>query len=265
MDRIAAMDRNPMTPTETPRPSNSDSHPVNPTGYAVVTGGGSGVGRAVALALVQHGWFVAILGRRPDGLTETLHQAGPRAHHLLAITCDISDPGAVDRVGAQILARWPGVDLLVNAAGTNVPQRALAELSLQDYRTIMGANLDGAFHCVRAFLPVMRRQGRGTIINIVSDAGKWASAKAGPAYVMSKFGLAGLTQSINAEERHHGIRACAIFPGDINTPLLDKRPSPPPPEARARMLQPEDIAACVLFCVQLPQHAVVEELLIRPR
>jgi NAD(P)-dependent dehydrogenase (short-subunit alcohol dehydrogenase family) len=111
----------------------------------------------------------------------------------------------------------------------------------------------------------MRARGRGTIVNIVSDAGKQASPKAGPAYVMSKFGLAGLTQSINAEERGRGIRACAIFPGDIDTPLLEKRPSPPTAEARAKMLQAEDVAACVLLAINLPERAIVEELIIRPR
>jgi NAD(P)-dependent dehydrogenase (short-subunit alcohol dehydrogenase family) len=102
-------------------------------------------------------------------------------------------------------------------------------------------------------------------VNIVSDAGKQASPKAGPAYVMSKFGLAGLTQSINAEERGNGVRACAVFPGDIDTPLLEKRPSPPDAEARSRMLQAEDVAACVLLAITLPERAIAEEIVIRPR
>src|SRR5258707_4318290 len=105
----------------------------------------------------------------------------------------------------------------------------------------------------------------GNIVNNVSEAGKQASPKSGPAYVMSKFGLAGLTQSINAEERANGIRACAIFPGDIDTPLLDKRPEPPNAAARAQMLRPEDVAACALLAINLPPRAVVEEILIRPR
>ncbi|MBI4323897.1 MAG: SDR family NAD(P)-dependent oxidoreductase, partial [Chloroflexi bacterium] len=85
------------------------------------------------------------------------------------------------------------------------------------------------------------------------------------AYVMSKFGLAGLTQSINAEERAQGIRACAVFPGDIDTPILDLRPHPPPPEARQRMLRSEDVAQCVLLAINLPPRALVEEIVIRPR
>jgi NAD(P)-dependent dehydrogenase (short-subunit alcohol dehydrogenase family) len=110
----------------------------------------------------------------------------------------------------------------------------------------------------------MRRRRSGTIVNVVSDAGKAASPKAGPGYVVSKFGLAGLTQSINAEERHRGIRACAIFPGDINTPLLDKRPKPPDAAARGRMLQAADVAAAIVLAVELPPNAIIEEILIRP-
>ena len=95
----------------------------------------------------------------------------------------------------------------------------------------------------------MRQRRSGTIINIVSDAGKQASPKAGPGYVISKFGLAGLTQSINAEERGNGIRACAIFPGDIDTALLEKRPQPPGAELRAKMMRAEDVAGCAVFCI----------------
>jgi NADP-dependent 3-hydroxy acid dehydrogenase YdfG len=103
------------------------------------------------------------------------------------------------------------------------------------------------------------------VVNINSEAGRLASPKAGVAYVASKFGLAGLTQSLNAEERGNGIRAISIFPGDIDTPILDKRPQPPTAEARVHMLKPEDIAACVKLAVTLPHRAVIEELVIRPR
>lgn len=232
---------------------------------AVVTGAGSGVGRAVALRLAREGWRVALVGRHVETLTETARLAGEQAQQLVSVPCDIRDAAAVARMAERVRAELGDVALLVNAAGTNAPRRSLAELSLFDYQDLLGTNLHGAFYCVQAFLPDMRRRGTGTIVNIVSDAGKQASPKAGPAYVMSKFGLAGLTQSINAEERAHGIRACAIFPGDIDTPLLDKRPQPPPAEARARMLRPEDVAECVWLCVSLPAHAVVEELVIRPR
>lgn len=232
---------------------------------AVVTGGGSGVGRAIALRLVAQEWRVVILGRRVENLEETIRLAGGHASGISSHACNIGDAAAVAEVGRKILTQFTEVDLLVNAAGTNTPRRALEVLSLEDYHTMIATNLNGAYYCVQAFLPQMRARRRGSIVNIVSDAAKQASAKAGPAYVMSKFGLVGLTQSINAEERQHGIRACAILPGDIDTPLLDKRPAPPDAGARARMMKPEDVAACALFCINLPEHVVVEEMLVRPR
>jgi len=232
---------------------------------AVVTGAGSGVGRAVAIALARQDWQLALVGRRENLLKETACKAWKDAtSEALVCACDIGDPAAVAAMSARVLAHFGQVDLLVNAAGTNTPKRSLELLSRADYRRLVDTNLDGAYDCVQAFLASMRARRSGLIVNIVSEAGKQANAKAGVAYVISKFGMAGLTQSINAEERANGIRACAIFPGDIDTPILDLRPSPPPPEARQRMLQASDVAECVLLAVNLPPRAVVEELVIRP-
>lgn len=232
--------------------------------HAVITGAGSGVGAATAARLVKEGWHVALIGRRE----ETLRQAAKATSNpdaCILYPCDIASEKAVADAGREILKHFGEVELLVNAAGTNAPRRALEVLSSADYHMMIDTNLNGAYFCVQAFLPGMRARKSGTIVNIVSDAARQASAKAGPAYAMSKFGMVGLTQAINAEERPNGIRACAILPGDIDTPLLDKRPSPPPPEARAKMLMPEDIADCVMLAVNLPGRAVVEEILIRPR
>jgi NADP-dependent 3-hydroxy acid dehydrogenase YdfG len=231
---------------------------------AIVTGAGSGVGRAIAVKLAQQSWRVAIVGRRSETLQETLHLAGAASPSLTPIECDIRDAAAVREVVRRITAALGFVEVLVNAAGTNVPRRSLEELALEDYEAMLATNLNGAYYCTQAVLPAMRSRGRGTIVNIVSDAGLQASAKAGPAYVMSKFGLAGLTQSINAEERSRGIRACAIFPGEIDTPLLDKRPQPPDAASRARMLQAADVADCAVFCINLPDHVTVEQMLVRP-
>ncbi len=232
---------------------------------AVVTGGGSGVGRATALKLAEQGWRVAILGRRHDTLQETAQSAGANASRITPFVCDVGNSSIVADISKRILADFGDVEVLVNAAGTNAPRRSLDVLSLDDYHAMLNANLNGAYYCVQAFLPQMRARRSGTIVNIVSDAGKQASPKAGPAYVMSKFGLAGLTQSINAEERANGVRSCAIFPGDIDTPLLNKRPQVPDAAARARMMRPEDVADCAVFCIKLPPHVIVEEMLVRPR
>jgi NADP-dependent 3-hydroxy acid dehydrogenase YdfG len=231
----------------------------------VVTGAGSGVGQAVAVALAKAGWRVALVGRRGESLQETIRLSGSASGQLISCPCDIGGFAAVEKMSKGVLTAFKEVEVLVNAAGTNAPKRALEVLSLEDYHAMINTNLNGAYYCVQAFLPQMRARRSGTIVNIVSDAGKQASPKAGPAYVMSKFGLAGLTQSINAEERANGIRACAVFPGDIDTPLLERRPTPPTSEARARMLKAEDVAECVLLAIHLPERAIVEEMIIRPR
>jgi len=231
---------------------------------AVITGAGSGVGQAIALNLAQQGWRLAILGRRSEALQETIRQAGASAS-VSPYVCDVSHAAAVAAMGKRVLAEFGEVEVLVNAAGTNAPQRSLEVLSLDDYHAMIATNLNGAYYCVQAFLPQMRARKSGTIINIISDAGKQASPKAGPAYVMSKFGLAGLTQSLNAEERAKGIRACAIFPGDIDTALLNQRPHPPDAAARARMMRAGDVADCAVFCINLPPNVIVEEMLVRPR
>ncbi len=235
------------------------------TKTAVITGAGSGVGRAIAVQLAREGWRLGLVGRRSEPLSETAKMTQLSSQDVINVPCDIGDSTAVNSMANKMFAALGDVEVLVNAAGTNAPKRSLEVLSLTDYHAMINTNLNGAYYCVQAFLARMRQRHSGTIINIVSDAGKQASPKAGPAYVMSKFGLAGLTQSINAEERGNGIRACAIFPGDIDTPLLEKRPQPPTADLRAKMMHAEDVARCAVFCINLPSHVIVEEMLVRPR
>lgn len=233
---------------------------------AVVTGAGSGVGRAIALKFAAAGWNVALVGRRQAPLDETAALLDPAAQARIAVmACDVSVASDVEAMAAAVLQRFGEVDVLVNAAGINVPQRSFATLSLEDWHAVLATNLHGAYYCVRAFLPGMRQRRTGTIVNINSDVGKIARDLAGPAYVSSKFGLSGLTQQINAEERRNGVRACSICPRDINTPLLDKRPQPPSAETRARMLQPDDIADCAWLAATLPPRAIVEEISLSSR
>jgi NADP-dependent 3-hydroxy acid dehydrogenase YdfG len=232
---------------------------------AVITGAGSGVGQAIALKLAQQHWRVAIVGRRAQALQDTIRLAASLAPQITAHVCDVGDAAAVTAMGKQVLAAFGEVTLLVNAAGTNTPRRSFELLSSDDYHAMIATNMHGAYYCSQAFLPQMRSRKRGTIVNIVSEAGKQASPKAGPGYVMSKFGMAGLTQSINAEERANGIRACGIFAGDIDTPLLDQRPQIPDAAARKQMMRAEDVADCAVFCINAPSHVIIEEMLVRPR
>ena len=232
----------------------------------VVTGAGSGIGRAVASRFAAEGWHVGLVGRRLEPLRETVESFGAdREPQAAVFGCDVSRAEDVAAMAAAVLTRFEAVQVLVNAAGLNVPRRNLRDLSLEDWHRVVDTNLNGAYYCIRAFLPSMRAGCDGTIININSDVGRVPRELAGAAYVTSKFGLAGLTSHINTEERAHGIRATSIFPRDVNTPLLDNRPQPPPADERARMLQPEDLAACVWLAATLPSHAIVDEIVLSTR
>ena len=232
---------------------------------AVITGAGSGVGRAIAVRLSEEGWDAALIGRTRSRIEETATLCGRNSGKFGCYECDVGDAGRVAGAASAILADFPRVDAVINAAGENIPDRSLEVLSAGDFEKVVRTNLNGSFLVLREFLPRMRSQKSGTIINIVSDVGLLANAKAGVAYCASKFGQGAMIQSINREEQVHGIRACALFPGDINTPLLDKRREPPPEEARLKMLQPEDLVDCVCLVLNLPARAVVEQIVIRPR
>jgi NADP-dependent 3-hydroxy acid dehydrogenase YdfG len=233
---------------------------------AIVTGASSGVGRATAITLATAGWQVTLIARRADALKKTIDLAPPEARPRMQIApADIVDRAAIESIVNTLLSKHTRIDALVNAAGTNIPDRSLAKMTEARYREVFDVNLTGALNTIQAVLPAMRKQQGGTIVNINSIAGQNASVLSGASYVMSKFALAGLTQSINAEEAQHNIRATSIFPGDIHTEILEKRPTPPPQEARTKMLQPQDIADCVMLAINLPPRAVVEELRIVPR
>ena len=135
---------------------------------AIVTGAGSGVGRAIALALIRRNWKVGIVGRRKTALEETANLAGRSSSFVLVCPCDIGRAEAVALMRKKVLARFGRIEVLVNAAGTNVPRRSLELLSDEDYHEMINSNLHGSYYCVQAFLPGMRARKSGTIINIVS-------------------------------------------------------------------------------------------------
>jgi len=231
---------------------------------ALVTGASSGIGKAIAFALAAEGADVAVVARRGELLRKVADGIREQESGALAFLADITDPAAVDAAFEAVIGRFGHLDILVNNAGGNVPRRSLAEVTVESWRAVVDLNLTGAFLCTRAGLRIMRSQGRGTIINIASWAGRRPAVLSGPAYSAAKAGLIVLNQSINLEERRHGIRACVILPGEVDTPIMETRLHPPLPAARATMLQPEDVAAAVVFVTTLPHRATVEEVVIQP-
>ena len=231
---------------------------------AIVTGGGSGIGRAIAESLAHEGARVVTVGRDADKLEAARQAAGNDDGRILPRAVDVSDRAAVHDMVEWAEGELGKIDILVNNAGMNVPRRSLAELSTDDFERMVNINLNGAFYCAYEVLPKMRARQDGLIINVSSVAGVRASVIGGAGYTASKFGMAGLSLTIGLEEGPNGIRSCLICPGEVNTPLLEDRPIIPDEEARARMLQPEDLAQAALFVATLHPRACVPEMIITP-
>ena len=229
---------------------------------AIVTGAGTGIGAATARAFAEAGARTVFVGRRLEKLQEAAR--GLATERLMLRTCDVSDRAAVDALGTEVADVWGGVDVLVNNAGTNTNPRAVGAVDPGDWDHTIAINLTGVFNMIRAVLPGMREKKDGVIITVSSIAGLRASKLAGAAYSASKHGVVALTHSINEEEVAHGIRACAICPGEVETPILEKRPEPVSAERRAAMLQPEELAQAALFVASLPPRACVPLLIIKP-
>jgi NADP-dependent 3-hydroxy acid dehydrogenase YdfG len=230
---------------------------------ALVTGGGSGIGLATARGLLAEGACVAITGRNEAKLKAAASElsAGDR---LIWHAADLADVTAVARLVDGVTARLGKIDILVNNAGLNVKERAFEELTAESWRLLVAGNLDGAFHCTHAVLPQMRRRSDGLIVYVNSISGKRANPLGGIGYIAAKFGLRGLAMGVAAEEKDNGIRVSSLYPGEVNTPILEVRPQPVSDERKAAMLQPEDVAAAVLFVATLPAHVCVPELIIMP-
>ena len=231
---------------------------------AWVTGAGSGIGRAGAMALANGGAFVVLSGRQDGPLREVAGEIAVCGGKAEAMALDVSDKDDVARAAETILARHGRVDILVNSAGINLATRFWKDLTPESFDQIVGVNLNGALYCTHAVLPAMRARKDGLVINVSSWAGRFESYLTGPAYVASKHAMVAMTLSLNDEECVNGIRACVICPGEVATPLLKKRPKPVAPEEAARMLQPEDLGRTIRFVAEMPPHVCVNEILISP-
>ena len=232
---------------------------------AWVTGGGSGIGLAGALELAKAGARVVISGR-----TQRTNESGlaqlKAVGEAEAIQLEVSDKNAVTRAAADIEKRHGRIDILVTSAGTNIagPKRNFKTLELAGWDDVVAINLNGLVYCCYAVIPGMRARKDGLIINISSWAGRYASVLTGPAYNATKRAVIAVTESINMEECVNGIRATSILPGEVATPIMEKRPVPPTAAERARMAQPEDFGAAILFIATMPARTCVNELVIAP-
>jgi NADP-dependent 3-hydroxy acid dehydrogenase YdfG len=230
---------------------------------AIITGGGTGIGQAIAIAFAEAGARVVVTGRREDKLKETVAATG-RADTIRHFVADVANREQVNALVDWTTRELGQVDILVNNAGVNVVKRQVAELTPDSWDYIMSVGATGVYNTVHAVLPQMRARKDGVIILISSLSGVRPSPLGGAAYSAAKHAAGAFMAVLGVEERENGIRATVIAPGEVNTPLLNARPVKVSDEHKARILQPEDVAAAALFVAALPPRAHVPELLIKP-
>ena len=231
---------------------------------AWVTGAGSGIGQAAAVALAKAGATVVLTGRRKEPLQATagtIRQAGGKAEVQAG---DLMKGATVLRIARDIEKKYGRCDILVNNAGLNILDRTWAKLTPQSAEQVIDGNLSSAFYCSSAVLPMMRKRKDGVLIHTSSMAGRNPSTLSGAAYSAAKHGVVAMSHTINMEECVNGIRSCVVCPGEVATPILDKRPIPVTKEERARMVQSEDVGDLIRYIVSAPAHVCINEVWITP-
>ncbi|PZF62389.1 short-chain dehydrogenase [Curtobacterium sp. MCBD17_034] len=228
-----------------------------------ITGGGTGMGRAAARMAAAAGWRVAVSGRRREALDAVVAEVRSDGGDAIALPVDVTDRRALAAAHAELVDRLGRIDGLVLAAGLNDPARRWADQDLARFTQIVDTNLTAVVAAVDLALPELRRAA-GVVVVVSSYSGWQFSPGAGVAYSASKTALGSVVRTLNNQEAEHGVRACHLCPGDVDSDFLAMRPVVPDADARAVMLTPEDVAAAVQFVLDAPGHVRVDELVISP-
>jgi NADP-dependent 3-hydroxy acid dehydrogenase YdfG len=183
---------------------------------------------------------------------------------MLCHAVDVAERGSVEKLFGWAAKELGRIDILVNAAGVNIKNRLMSNMTPPDWDRVLAINATGVYNCMYFVLPQMRERKDGQIVNISSISGKRAAALGGVAYNASKFAMAALGTSVSNEEVPNNIRVTNVYPGEVDTPILEHRPSPVSAERRAKMLLPEDVADLVVAICKLPPRAHVPEVVIKP-
>ena len=228
---------------------------------AWITGAGSGIGQNAASTLSSLGMKVILSGRNEQKLKTTANQC---INETLIKPLDVADKEKVDNVSREIIQQFKSIDILINSAGTNVEHRDWDVINKNDWDKIFQIKVNGLFYCCKSTLAYMKKQQDGLIINVSSWAGREVSLLSGVTYTSSKHAVNAMTETINMKYCNIGIRACALCPGEVATPILDKRPKKLTIEQKNKMLQPDDLGETIAFLCQMPKHVCINELVISP-
>jgi NADP-dependent 3-hydroxy acid dehydrogenase YdfG len=231
---------------------------------AWITGAGSGIGEAAALALAREGCSVALSGRRREPLEKVAAEIRKASGKALVANGDLGAQETAGRIAAEIVKEFGRLDILVNNAGGNIVERQWAKLTPERIRYMIDMNLNGAFCCAVAALNIMRPQKDGLLIHTASWAGRFVGLVSGSSYSAAKHGVVAMSYSINMEEFQNGIRSTVLCPAEVATPILNLRPKPVTAEERAQMIQPQDMANLIVYVAKQPATICVNEIIISP-
>jgi NAD(P)-dependent dehydrogenase (short-subunit alcohol dehydrogenase family) len=231
---------------------------------AIVTGGGSGIGREAARRLAGEGARVVVAGRRRAPLDEVVAEIERAGGRAAARPADLAKRAEAVALADWTRATWGPVDVLVNNAGESSRARSVRWIGPDEWESVFAINVHAVYALTQAVLPGMLERGGGTVITVSSVAALRASLLSGPAYGAAKAAAATLMRSLHEELRARGIRATTIFPAEVDTPIMDKRPRPPDASARAAMMRPEDVADVILLCATMPARTVIEQVVMHP-
>ena len=228
-----------------------------------ITGGGTGIGAGIAIGLAGEGCQVTIGGRRIEPL-QAVADSVSSTDSIAVHPIDVADNSTIEPFFASVEASHGPVDILVNSAGINIPNRRMTDMPPEEWDRVMQINATGAYRCMHRVLPSMLAQQDGLIINISSIAGKRAIELGGIAYCASKFAMTALGTAVSNELRDQGVRITNVYPGEVNTPILENRPTPVSDEHKANILDPDDITSLIVTICKLPPRANVPEIVIKP-
>ncbi len=230
----------------------------------ILTGAGSGIGRITAKMLGEMGANVFIVGRRENLLIDTVKEIEEAGGKGAYISADLEDGDAAANVAEVAIKKFGNIQYLINNAGHSSKVRSLRFVDKEDWQSVFNVNLEGVYRLTQAILPNMIENGEGTIVTVSSMAAITPGLMGGIPYSSAKAAVAAMMTAMRQELREYGIRSCTIYPAEVDTPILDNRPLPPDAEARASMMQPEDIAEAILLCMRMPQRTIVQDLVVSP-
>lgn len=228
---------------------------------ALVTGGGTGIGAAIAEDLAEAGVDVTVCGRRLEPLEETVARIAERGGTARAVTADMTNEDDILRLAEDVLGRG-GVDILINNAGFSSKVRSARYIGADEWRDVMDVNTMGPAILTRHLLGPMLDKGEGDVVMISSMAALRPNVMAGVVYSAAKVAAKAYMEVLQQEVKAQGIRCLSVYPGEVDTPILDNRPLPPGTAERALMMQSEDISAAVMMALSLPHRATVTEIAI---